>query len=374
MTVCHITSAHPRTDIRIFIKQCCSLAQAGYKVVLLVADGYGDEKQQGVNIFDVCPPSKGRLARMVSTVDRLFTAAKNVDADIYHLHDPELLRIALKLKKLGKCVIYDAHEDLPSQIAFKPYLSKLSRILLPPAIKQYEFYVTRNLDAIVAATPHIRDKFQTVNSNAVDINNYPLLQELYSSNLIYEVREARVCYVGSISEIRGIYPLVQSLPISGSSVRLSLAGRFSETEVAAKARTLPGWQQVDELGHVDRHELKGLFSKSIAGIVTFLRAPNHIYAQPNKMFEYMSAGLPVIASNFPLWKEIIHGNECGLCVNPEDPKEIADAIHYLAANPQEIVRMGKNGRSAVERNYNWETEKEKLLALYQRLMHRIMGG
>lgn len=367
ITVCHVTSAHPRTDIRIFIKQCCSLAQAGYRVVLLVADGKGNSEQDDVKIYDVGLPSSGRISRMTSTVNSLFTAAQRIGADIYHLHDPELLRVALKLKKMGKRVVFDAHEDLPGQIASKPYLNKLSRLLLPPAVRLYELYVARNLDAIVGATPHIRDKFLTVNPQAININNYPLLGELYSANQIGKSRFAHICYVGSISEIRGIFPLIHSLSKSSTPIQLSLAGRFSEADVELRARALPEWKHVEQLGQISRGQVKTLLAQSTAGIVTFLQAPNHVQAQPNKLFEYMSAGLPVIASNFPLWKEIIEGNECGLCVDPEEPVEIAHAIQYLVANPGEAERMGRNGRQAVERTYNWNSEKEKLLHLYHEL-------
>ncbi|MBD3768073.1 MAG: glycosyltransferase, partial [Gammaproteobacteria bacterium] len=100
------------------------------------------------------------------------------------------------------------------------------------------------------------------------------------------------------------------------------------------------------------------------GLVTFLPAPNHIDAQPNKMFEYMSAGLPIITSIFPLWREIVEGNQCGLCVDPLDPQAIGEAIQYLIDNPVEAEQMGKNGRQAVEQKYNWTIEEQKLLDLY----------
>ena len=92
--------------------------------------------------------------------------------------------------------------------------------------------------------------------------------------------------------------------------------------------------------------------------------PNHVNALPNKMFEYMSAGLPVIASNFPLWKEIVEGNKCGLTVNPLSPKEIAEAIRYLLAHPEEARKMGENGRKAVLEKYNWDNESRKLMVFY----------
>ena len=108
----------------------------------------------------------------------------------------------------------------------------------------------------------------------------------------------------------------------------------------------------------------------MAGLVTFYPLPNHVDAQPNKMFEYMSSGLPVIASNFPLWKKIIEGNKCGLCVDPLDPAAIAKAIDYIVSHPDEARAMGENGKRAVYEKYNWGVESEKLISLYRSLCNK----
>jgi len=84
----------------------------------------------------------------------------------------------------------------------------------------------------------------------------------------------------------------------------------------------------------------------------------------------MATGLPVIASNFPLWKEIIEGNNCGLTVNPFEPKEIAKAVEYLIEHPEEAKKMGENGRKAVLEKYNWENESKKLLKIYKELSEK----
>ncbi len=96
--------------------------------------------------------------------------------------------------------------------------------------------------------------------------------------------------------------------------------------------------------------------------------PNYIESFPTKLLEYMAAGLPVIASNFPLWKEIIEGNNCGLTVNPLNPREIAKAVEYLLEQSDEARKMGENGRKAVVEKYNWETESRKLIAVYEDLL------
>lgn len=122
MLVAHLTSVHPREDVRIFHKECRTLAKAGYDVSLVVADGKGDETREGVSIIDVGRTEGGRWSRMTATRGRVLHQALELDADIYHFHDPELLPAGLTLRSKGKRVIYDAHETFPATLKTKPYI------------------------------------------------------------------------------------------------------------------------------------------------------------------------------------------------------------------------------------------------------------
>lgn len=127
-----------------------------------------------------------------------------------------------------------------------------------------------------------------------------------------------------------------------------------------EVRAYVGWHKVNEFGYQNRVAVANIMCQSKAGIVTFLPSPNHTDAQPNKMFEYMSSGIPIITSDFPLWREIVEGNHCGICVNPLDPIEIANAINYIIRNVDSAELMGINGQRAIKEKYNWEVEEEKL--------------
>ncbi len=364
--IAHLTSAHPRDDIRVFLKECRSLAQHGHEVALVVADGQGDETRGGVSIVDV-GHSTGRLGRMFRATRRVYRKALELDADIYHLHDPELLPIGLKLKRRGKKVVFDAHEDVPKQILGKHYLHPWVRRILSWGFAHFEHYVCAHLDGVVTATPHIRNKFLAINPRSVDINNFPMIGEL-ESTVTWLDKADEICYVGSIAQIRGVKELVRAMELTCTPARLNLVGGFAEAQIEVEVRTYPGWGKVNVMGVQGRQGVREVLGRSVAGVVTLHPTANYTDSLPIKMFEYMSAGIPVIASDFDLWRTIVQESQCGLCVDPLDPAAIASAIDHLVSQRAEAETMGENGRQAVLMRYNWAREEAKLIDFYDRLL------
>jgi hypothetical protein len=359
--IAHLTSVHPPFDTRIFLKECKTLKTAGYEVVLIVTHD-GNEVIDGVRICALAKP-KHRRERMVKTVWQVLKIALNEEADIYHFHDPELIPIGLILKLEGKRVVYDVHEDVPQDIFLKTWITPILRKPVAWLVESLENFAAKRFDGIVAATPSIHDRFLKLNRHTVNVNNYPILSELYLPDIDWSQKECAVCYVGGIFDIRGIFEMVEA--IGQTDAKLLLAGQFSPIDLREQAVAMPGWNNVEELGQLNRRKVAQTLARAMAGLVLFHPDPNHLNSQPNKMFEYMSAGIPVIASNFPLWKQIIEGHQCGICIDPMNPTAIGEAIQWIVEHPDEAKRLGENGRRTVEEKYNWEKESVSLLKLYE---------
>lgn len=364
--VVHVTTVHPRDDIRIFRKECVSLARAGYEVVQVVGDGQGAAVVDGVRTVDIGARPAGRLARMRRQPAAALAAVRRERPALVHLHDPELLPLGVALAREGLPVVYDAHEDVPRQILTKQWIPAALRPGVSRAFEVYENRQVRQLAAVSAATPHIAERFAQVARLAVNVGNYPFEDELAPAAGA-RPRERMVCYVGGLMRTRGLLQMVRAVALV-PGLRLVLCGRFEDAALEAAVRAEPGWGRVQWLGQVGREQVREVMACASAGLVTLLPMPSYLDALPIKMFEYMSAGLPVVASDFPLWRGIVQRHRCGVVVDPADPAAIAAAIGSILDDPARAQAMGEAGRAAVLTAYRWPVAERELLALYDRLI------
>ncbi len=371
--ICHVTSVHPAFDIRIFHKECVSLQNAGYDTHLTVL-GVEDTVKNGVKIVGVKKNYSNRVLRMTASVKSVINRALELDADIYHLHDPELLPYSYLLRRKNKIVVYDSHEDLPRQTMNKEYLSPILRPVVAWGLDQFEKFICSQINAVVTATPSIKERFNKFHDYTVNINNYPLLSEFPPNLGQNEARALKrekirsACYIGTIARVRGAKEIVEA--IGYTSGRLLLAGSMSEKDLLPNLEKILGWQKVDNKGLVERQEVAQILESAMVGLVTLHPAPNHIEALPIKMFEYLAAGLPIVASNFPLWQTLLAKYECARFVDPLNPKQIAEAIQWFFDHPKEAKEMGLRGRAAVETEFNWNSEEKKLIEMYEHLLEK----
>jgi glycosyltransferase involved in cell wall biosynthesis len=370
--IIHVTTVHDRRDTRIRRKETQTLkSDLDVEVALYVQDGLGDEvdAKTGMLIHDIGLRAEGRLARMLLGSWRMYKAVRKAKPKIAHFHDPELLMVAPLWWLNGIKFIYDVHEEFPADIKSKVYLPAWSKASLSKVVNIVEQTCSRFAVKIVAATPTIAANFPKERTELVQ--NFPILDELWMPDQVpAAARALQFAYVGDVTAVRGPFEMVRALMhIETEGVRLKLAGRMPDIEnLRARLKAEPGWQHVDYSSWLERPEIARLLSQSRAGLVVLAPEPNHVKSQPNKLFEYMAAGLPVIASDFPLWREIIDEAGCGLLVDPQDPKAIAKAMDWIIRHPEQADEMGQRGRKAVEDKYNWGAEGRKLIALYRDLL------
>jgi len=365
--VAHLTSVHSAADVRIFGKECRSLAEAGYEVVLIAPHDKA-EVVDGIRIEPV-KRNGSRRQRMTVTVMDVWRKAMASRAEVYHFHDPELLPVGVLLKVAGKHVIYDAHENLAKDILTKQWMNASLRRLVSNGTAAFEHCSCHVFDAIVAATPAIASLFPP--TKTVLVQNYPRSDELLSKTSVpFSKRDPAVLYLGGIEPLKGAREMVAAMARVPARLqaRLLLLGNITPPALAEELTDSPGWQSARHLGFQDRSAVAKITSNVQAGLVLFHPAPNYDDSQPNKLFEYMSAGLPVIASHFPHWHELIDRTGCGLTVDPLNPDQIARAITWILDNPEQAEAMGRRGQAAVRSTYNWNTQEEKLLMLYRGIL------
>ena len=362
--IVHLTSAHRRDDVRIFNRECRSIALSGYNVILLVADGLGDEVVEEVSIKDL-GKFRGRFKRffLARWVFFFFSFRLRKWASVYHYHEPELHLIALFLKITRVRVIFDSHEDTPRAILNRSWITPILRRPISHVYEKFENFVCRRVFGVIAATPEIERRFSKINKNSVGVFNYPPRTEIINA-VDKSYGNNAVCYIGMISIERGIFEMVRAM--ENSPYQLILAGKFDTPELEQKVKYMPGWKNVEYVGWVDRNMTKAIMNRSDAGLAFFHPDENHVNAGPNKIFEYMAAGIPVLASNFASWTPLIEGRSTGLQCDPLNVTGISALITQVVSDPKLAALMGKSGLDAISQSFHWEYEVKKMLELYSR--------
>lgn len=366
--VVHMTSAHQAGDSRIFHRECRTLAAEGFEVELIVPD-CEEAVRDGVHIVPV-PRAISRFDRVTRLAWRILRVARARRATIYHFHDPELLPVGVALSLLGAKVVYDVHEDYGNQVAEREWIPRRLRRPAAVAVGLAENVCVRALDGVVAVTPTIAGKFAP--SKTETVQNFPPHAEFAPVSIDgYIARRPLVAYTGEISALRGAREMVAAMElVSRSDACLVMAGRFPSEALNQELRGRPGWTRVDYRGWVERPSLPALLEQCRVGLALLHPVENYLTAQPIKLFEYMAAGIPVVASDFPAWRPFVAEEGAGVLVNPLDAGAVAAAITGLLDDPVEAWEMGQRGRRAVETRLGWESQGARLVGLY----HRLLAG
>ncbi len=348
---------------------CQSASSEGYRVDLIapVRSDNPVTDTRNVGVHGVRTYRRRLLRASLGTLQALRLAIA-IRASVYHLHDPELLPVVLALRFLNRRVVFDFHEEFAAQVRGKPYLSRRARAVASRLARYWEILLCGGASRIVTATPRIRERLPIRRQAATVVCNFPSLEEFPAATRTpFEHRSRAAYYVGSVTEIRCCFEMVQAARILRSSRRritMRVAGPFDSSRLERRVRDAAKGLDVTILGRRTRDQVRADLEDAYVGLVLFSPHPNHRHAMPNKIFEYMAAGVPVVASDFPLWVQIVKRSGSGMTVDPLDPSSIASAIVQLIEDPESAQEMGSRGRLAVEQLYHWHSQWEVLRGLY----------
>ncbi len=369
-----ITSVHRWDDTRIFHRQATSLAKK-YDVELHASADFSEKELNGVRIIGL--PKWTKETDRIRSWWILFRRALKSSADVIHFHDPELIPLCFFLKIIKKVkIIYDIHEHVLYDIMDKQWIPVYLKPLVKNVYILFEKICLPRFDAIIYTTPIVGQRYQNICKNVVSIENYPQLGLFDNSEKSNpDSGTPSVIYLGRVKKERGVKEVIlafreviKKLPEARFVIVGDVVPHSYELELKKLVADLHLESSVNFSGLVPYQETMKYLGNASCGIVTFLPERNNMACLPNKMFEYMACGLPVIASNFDLYKEVVEGSACGIIVDPENVGMIADAIVDMLSNTESLKKMELNGKRAFEFKYNWEHEEVKLLALYDYIL------
>jgi glycosyltransferase involved in cell wall biosynthesis len=339
-----------------------------YRVVL-VAPVIPQNPPVGVEPCEL-PRFKHRLTRAVFGPLRAFLACLRTEGALYHLHDPELLAVAPLLRLRGSVVLFDMHEDLPLAIRTKAWVPRVARPILGIGARLVERILLSRLPVVFAEWSYARSRGYVHRSEFV--LNMPREEEFRELRRSPEVRPA-VAYVGGVSEERGAIVTLQSLRLlRDRGVRLGweCVGPAAP-EVLAQLRRLAdtfGLPDVRFHGARPPREAWRIIRGCTVGLAVIQPKPNYVGSYPTKIFEYMALGMPVVASDFPLYRRVVEESGCGICVDPSQPSAVADAVERIVRTPGLSERMSAAGMGAVADRYNWAQQEKRLLRFYSAIL------
>ncbi len=367
MKAVHISTVHPTFDGRIFHKECVSLAEAGYEVHLIVNHSK-DEKVNGVHIHHL-PKFTGRINRIFEGNKLAYQKAIELDADVYHFHDPELMPVGLKLKNKGYRVIFDMHELVGLMIRSKEWIPRLMRWGMEKAYAQFELKAFKKFDKIIVVTekmvsdytdvvyPKYKDKVEIV-------RNYSLVGNIKDTKPKQIDKQAKTVfiYVGGLTRERGILQLVKSIQ-KFENATLWLLGKWENVEFENECNEANVNHNMVYFGLLPMPEVYQYIQAADVGLTVLNPTVNHLASLPVKAFEYMAASKPQIMSNFPFWEKSFEG--CALFIEPDNAVQLERAFEQMIENPDLRSSIAEKSYQMVTEHFSWEAESEKLINIYK---------
>jgi glycosyltransferase involved in cell wall biosynthesis len=367
-----ISTAHYTFDPRIFYRESTALADAGYDVTF-VTHHDKDVNKNKIQIQSI-GSADSRLERWLD-IWAAYKSAVDIDADVYHFHDPELIPVGVLLKLTTNAkVVYDVHEDYDTVIMRRDWIPSLVSYPLAKLFPYVQSLSSRPFDAIIAATDWIQEEFEDLGHQNVHlIRNFPRISDIEISEPPIEAEaEITMVYVGSFGGNHGLMRMIDLLEETRErdvDTELWVIGGFKkpefETKVNERLRESDYEERIRLLGYVDYEDMFSYLSEADIGLA-LVDKELYEYCVPNKVFEYLAASIPVMVTDTTGMRQYLPDN-CGFRVDEMSTSDQADLIERFAGDTDSLAEMGNKGRKHVESEYCWEKEKERLVRLHDYL-------
>jgi glycosyltransferase involved in cell wall biosynthesis len=372
VVVCHLSPIESRRDERAFSRECLPALRYGLRP-RIVAPHCSERTFRGVDYVSL-PKSRGRILRIL-LAPRFLQVALRQQADIYHLHSPELILVGLILKFIfGKKVIYDTREDFPSMMLTKTYLPVRLRKITSRIVASFERLAAYGVDGFITAdSGSLRPHAKAGKSRKLVFYNFPNLNYFPEPPVVE--KQFDLVYRGGLSERAGTFVLLNALRLlkeQGIPLRLLMFGYADNQQTEESIRDLVFGLGIEDLvtlkGVIEHDNMAATLSQARIAVCPLQAIPKFLNNIPVKVFESWACGLPVIATDLPPIRPFFGNRPYGLLVRPGDIVGLAEAIRKMAKSDQLIAEYGRQARKAVVERYNSDLEIRKLLLLYEEVL------
>lgn len=370
-----LSVVHLALDNRVFYREARTLAGTGYDVTLIAVHDR-DEIIDGVKIRGLPRVPRSRRMFLWRHITKM---AIETHADIFHIHDPELLMVTPWLRRAtGRPTIYDIHEANADFIAVKDYLPPFVRYPLAGIFRRLEPRMANHESGLIFADDAIAADFANYHKPKTTLFNFPgmeLIEKGAAAPINQASNDPTILYLGGLERNRGsrlVAATFAEVLTQVPKAQLLIVGHFMprdlEDEVRrefvdrgiAHAVTITGRVSFDQIGEY--------LQQASVGWVPWQAVPKNQKNIPTKLFEYMAFKLPIISSDLPSTRLFVEQGINGFLVDPADPSAHAAAIIQLLNNSAQARKMGLAGRIAVETRYNWGEMASRLLSIYDELL------
>ena len=376
--VCIISTVHIALDNRIFYREACSLQNGGYEVTLIAVH----DKKENLNGIEILPVRRLKRSQRPLLWMKVIKMAIATKADIYHIHDPELLFITPVIRLLtGRPIIYDVHESVADFIELKDDLPNWLRSFLVWLFRWLEPFMASFQSGLIFADDQIAKTFQWINRPKATLFNFPLQSFIDKASRIARnpnPSKLSILYLGGIKRNRGtalILKAFEQVLSAIPSAHLLLVGPFApesfEKEFRSEIDRRMMTGSIHVIGSVPFDQVGTYLAQATIGWIPFPPVPKYQKNIPTKLFEYMAYALPIVSSDLYSIQQFIDNRENGFLVKADDPTAHAGAIIELLTHPDLAAVLGKNAQVSVTEHYHWSEQEKKLLALYELVLPRV---